>query len=131
MLNSIKQLLSQKQSQWNQPQREALVDLLLMGMYVDKALSMEESDFIDQELDALDWESGISLSSYVQRATAKVRSAKDDPQAEDDLLRTIATRLDQDGAKQSALDTLKALMSSDGTVSVETSFVQKVQTLLS
>lgn len=48
-----------------QPQLEALVDLLLLGMHTDRVLSVAEADSLAAALAELPWESGQALSIHL------------------------------------------------------------------
>ena len=102
------------------------MDLCLLGMYADGKLTLDEQDFLDSELDNLPWESGISFSSYLQRATSKVRQAKTDSQSEEELLQDISARLGDDDFKQTAVESLQKLLASDGMVQQESKFMAEV-----
>ena len=122
----LKKIFNQQPSGISQAQREAMVDLCLLGMYADAKLTLDEQDFLGSELDSLPWESGISLSSYLQRATSKVREAKTDAKSEKALLQDISARLGDDDFKQAAVEALQKLLASDGMVQQESKFMAEV-----
>ncbi|ESA33850.1 hypothetical protein N836_19640 [Leptolyngbya sp. Heron Island J] len=122
----FQKLFSQHPTGVNQVQREAMVDLYLLGMYSDAKLSVDEQDFLDEEFDKLSWESGISLSSYLQRAIPKVRSATADAQELESFLQDIAQRLGDGDCKQTAIDTLQELLAADGVAQPESKFMADV-----
>ena len=128
MLDIFQTFLGAKAGQ-SQSQTEALVDLLLLGIYSDNLISLAESDFIDQESEQLPWESGISFGGYLQRVIPKVRAVKG-PEKESEFLLHVAARLGDSEAKQQALDELTALLASDGLVQLEATFVEQVKTAL-
>jgi hypothetical protein len=66
LLKSDSDNLSQAQGEGNQTQKEAIVDLCLLGMYADDLISITEQDFIEEESTHLDWQSEISFSRYLQ-----------------------------------------------------------------
>jgi hypothetical protein len=129
MLDIFQTFLGAKAGQ-SQSQTEALVDLLLLGIYSDNLISLAESDFIDQESEQLPWESGISFGGYLQRVIPKVRAVKGNPEKESEFLLDVAARLGDSEAKQRALDELTALLASDGLVQLEATFVEQVKTAL-
>ena len=94
-------------------------------------LTIDEQDFLDSELDNLPWESGISFSSYLQRATSKVRKATDNPEFQKELLQDISTRLGDDEYKQTAIESLRQLLASDGMVQQESKFMSEVTRAIS
>ncbi len=112
-----------------QTQKEAIVDLCLLGMYVDKQLSLAEQDFVDDDASKLDWESGISFSRYLQKITPQVRAASN-PQKRSVLLEHIGVRLNSPEAKNIAIGELEAMFGTDGVVQAETEFLAQVKQVL-
>ncbi len=126
----FQKIFNQQPSGVNQTQREAMVDLCLLGMYSDSKLSIDEQDFLNEELDKLSWESGISLSSYLQRVIPKVRTATNDANKRGDFLQDIAQRLGDGDFKQTAMDALQELLASDGVAQPESTFMDDVKKAL-
>lgn len=126
----FQKIFNQQPSGVNQTQREAMVDLCLLGMYSDSKLSIDEQDFLNEEFDKLSWESGISFSSYLQRVIPKVRTATDDTDKRGEFLQDIAQRLGDGDFKQTALDSLQELLASDGMVQPESKFMADVKKVL-
>lgn len=126
----FQKLFNQQPSGISQLQREAMVDLCLLGMYSDSKLSIDEQDFLDDEFNKLSWESGISLGSYLQRVIPKVRSATNDAQEQEEFLQNIAQRLGDGDFKQTAIDSLQELLAADGIVQPESKFMADVRKAL-
>ena len=116
--------------EWNQTQKEAIMELCLLGMYSDDLISLAEQDFIEDEPSQLKWESNISFSGYLQRTIPKIRGVKGDPQKVEDLLRGIGDRLGSDGMKQRANDELEKLLATDGVVKLEEEFLSEVRRVM-
>ncbi len=112
----------------SQSQTEAMVDLLLLGMYSDNLISLAESNFMQQESQQFTWQSGISFSGYLERTIPKVRITKGDPDQETEFLLDIAQRLGDAETKQTALNQLNSLLAADGVVQMEEAFVKQVKT---
>lgn len=129
MLNILQKFLGAETGR-NQGQTEAMVDLLLLGMYSDSLISLAENDFIEQAAQQLPWDSGISLSGYLQRVIPKVRAVKGNLEKEGEFLQGIAERLGDAEAKQTALDQLNALLAADGVVQLEEAFMAQVEKAL-
>jgi hypothetical protein len=113
----------------SQTQKEAIVDLCLLGMYVDKKISLAEQDFVDDDASPSDWESGISFSSYLQKVTPQARAATD-PQKVTAFLENVGERLKSREAKDTAIGELEAIFSTDDLVQSETEFLSQVKQLL-
>ncbi|NEQ52018.1 MAG: hypothetical protein F6K11_18075 [Leptolyngbya sp. SIO3F4] len=123
----FQKIFNQQPSGVSQIQREAMVDLCLLGMYSDSKLSIDEQDFLDEEFDKLSWESGISFGSYLQRVIPKVRTATDDAVQRESFLQDIVQRLGDDDFKQTAMDLLQELLAADGMVQTESKFMADVK----
>ncbi|MGF1512470.1 MAG: hypothetical protein ACFB5Z_02065 [Elainellaceae cyanobacterium] len=131
-MNSFYQdLLGRLTNQLSQTQKEATIDLCLLGMYADHSISLAEQDFIEDESITLTWESGVSFNGYVQKATAQVRDAQDDPEAMKALLQRIGDRLGSDESKRVAVNELEKLLQADGVVKTEKEFLSQVRAALS
>jgi hypothetical protein len=127
MLDVFQKLLGAEGTDWGQPQQEAMVDLLLLGMYSDNLISLAENEFLETEAAQLNWESGISFGGYLQRTIPKVRAAKASPDTKAAFLKEIATRLGGPVAQQKALDELNSLLATDGLVQLEEVFLTEVE----
>ncbi|BAZ31137.1 hypothetical protein NIES4074_36080 [Cylindrospermum sp. NIES-4074] len=123
----FQKLLKLPSAEWNQIQKEALVDLCLLGMYSDDRISLAEQDFIEDESTQLKWESGISFSGYLQRTIPKVRGVRNNSQKTKELLRDIADRLKDQHLKQKAVEELEKLLFIDGVVQLEEEFLGEVK----
>ncbi|HLP91075.1 MAG TPA: hypothetical protein VK184_21145 [Nostocaceae cyanobacterium] len=126
----FQKLLKLQSGEWNQAQKEALVDLCLLGMYSDDLISLAEQDFIADESAQLKWESGISLSGYLQRTIPKVRAVKNDAQKTRQLLQDIADRLKDQELKSKAVEELEKLLVVDGLVKLEEEFLGEVKQVM-
>lgn len=121
---------SPTQDKWTQAQKEAMVDLCLLGMYSDDLISLTEQDFIEAEPTHLDWKSETSFSGYLQTTIPKIRLAKHDSEKVKDLLHNIAERLGSDESKRRASDKLKKLLAADGVVKLEEEFLSEVKRVM-
>lgn len=110
-----------------QSEREAIIDLLLMAIYADNHISLDESQALEDSIDGLGWESGTGLSMYINDATNKVRDAQVDEATSKDFIENIATRLDSKASKEKALSLLIALFDADGTSVEEASFYKQIE----
>lgn len=126
-MQGLFQRLLKHSDEWNQIQKEAIVDLCLLGMYSDNLISLAEQAFIEDEATHLHWESGISFSGYLQRTIPKIRAAKEDSQKVEELLQSIGERLGSDESKRRATKELASLLAIDGVVNLEEEFLSEVQ----
>ncbi|MBD5780377.1 hypothetical protein IEN85_12825 [Pelagicoccus sp. NFK12] len=112
-------------SSWSQTQREALVDLLYLSIYIDNHLSLVEEKKVEDELKKADWDGLHSSSLYAQAAINRARDAKSNVRIKSEYLANIAERLDE--KKITALEALDAVLSSDGTDKKEAAFLKEVR----
>lgn len=130
MQSLLQKLLDGHSKEWNQAQKEAVIDLCLLGMYSDDLISLEEQGFIEDSSTQLQWESGISFSGYLQRTIPKIRLIKDDAQKVNMLLQDIGERLGSPECKQIATNELAKLLATDGVVPMEKDFLTEVKTVM-
>lgn len=130
MQEFFQNLLKSQYGDWSQTQREALVDLCLLGMYSDNLISLAEQGFIQNEFTQLKWESGISFSGYLQRVIPKIRKVKNDFQQKKELLQNIADRLENNDSKRKAVAELEKLLSTDGIVKIEEEFLEEIKSVM-
>ena len=133
MLKLLEKLFAGSQatkSGLNQSQREAVIDLLLLAIYADNHISLDENQVLEDSIDSLGWNSGTGLSMYINDATTRVRNAQNDEASTNEFIDTIATRLDSQRSKDKALSLLVELFDSDGTSVAEESFYTQLQSKL-
>jgi hypothetical protein len=107
----------------NQKQKEVIIDLLILAKHTDKRIALEESAYIEKFSDIVNWESGISISSHINEATAKVNHLKAADISE--FVSDIAGILETDAAKQYARTGVCQLLASDGvTTDVESELLK-------
>jgi hypothetical protein len=102
-------------SQLSQPQREAVVELMLLGMYADGLLSLIEDERIASVFREIGWHSVNTPQEYMDGAIPKVRVAYEDS-AVPSYLSTIAARLGTPEARQCAFDLLETVLEADARV---------------
>lgn len=110
-----------------QPQREAIVDLLVLSMYIDNALSLSEEAVMDDHISAFSWEENSDVEDYVDRTVARARNIKSSPSATAELLESISERLDDYEKRLNAADLCERLLAADGKVEQEKAFLQQVR----
>jgi hypothetical protein len=105
----------------NQKQREALVDLLLLGMFVDGSLKVSEDRQLLSVIEEIGWESYQTPDLYFQSAIAKARDAADTEARMLARLKKINDDLASDDIRQQALNRLQRFLSLDGEPGLEES----------
>jgi len=101
-----------------QGQREAIVDLLVFGMYSDRTVSLAEDQLIQRRLEAMDWQSVETIDQYYDRAVTRVRDILDGGAAtRQRFLDGVAERLGPMETREKAFSLCRQLFLSDGTES--------------
>ena len=112
-----------------QPQREATLDLLLLGIYADGAIRLSENERVYELLSSYGWESYQDAREYSQTAVSRVRGALETQDALTNFLAGISARLADDGMKKLALALLAQLIEADDTATEsEADFFQTAKT---
>jgi hypothetical protein len=95
------------------PQRMALLDLLVLGMYADGHLALAEDNRLNEILTAMGWETAHDRNQQFDAAVTRIRQSSQTA----DAVAAHATRLAQNFTTQShrgmVYDLLKDLLSSD------------------
>ncbi|MFZ2657041.1 MAG: TerB family tellurite resistance protein [Victivallales bacterium] len=108
-----------KNQDMEQNQNEAIIELLVWTMYVDKSIMLIEDEKISQYIDKTNWKSGITSEDFLKSAIARVRNAVANPAKASELIASISKRLDCPDVKNKALKACKALAEADGKLSDE------------
>jgi len=107
-----------------QRQREALVDLLLLGMFADQNLKVSEDQKILSVIQEIGWQSYQTPALYFQSAIAKVRDASETNQGTRYRLHKISEALGDPETRALALNHLAKVLAVDEEVdSEETNFL--------
>jgi hypothetical protein len=104
-----------------QEQREAVVDLLLLGMFADAPLRESEDQKLLSVIEEIGWESYQTPDLYLQSAIARARDASDTEDGTKHRLNKISEELEHAALRQRALDYLTQFLGVDGAVDAEES----------
>ena len=132
LIELLKNILTKEPMQhddWTQEQREAFFDLLLVGMYVDGKLSIQEMEALNQNVQTLTSETGVSWEAYISSALHKIRRVEGDAEQRYQLLQDIRGRLGDATKRGIAAQELKGLLVIDGKDEQEQSFLHDVNAL--
>ena len=110
-------LLAKEKSE--QSQKEAIVELLIMTMYIDKSLKLEEDEAIKKYIETLQWESHMSVEYYLGIATAKVRKAVETPEKIRSFLEDVSNRVETVELKKQVLQICNDLAMADSEISTK------------
>ena len=115
-----------KTERMNQTQLEALVDLLVFATMTDKSFSDTETQSLEQDLLALPWTSGISVSSYKNASYARARAASSET-AKANYVKQLCAHFDGLEVKQDAVAAIQELLASDAVAASEDSFLERLK----
>jgi len=116
-------------TQLTQPQREATLDLLLLGIYADGAIRLNENERVYGLLSSYGWESFQDPREYSQTAVSRVRGALETTDTLGIFLAGISSRLANDDVKNLALALLARLIEADNVATEsEADFYQTAKT---
>jgi hypothetical protein len=114
-----------------QKQREAVVDLLLLGMFADASVTVNEDQKLLSVITEIGWESYQTPDLYLHSAIAKARDASDTEDATKHRLNRISDELNDAGLRQRALEYLTQFLRADGAVDAdESKFLELARTAL-
>ncbi len=112
-----------------QSQREATLDLLLLGIYADNTVRLSENERIYDLISPFGWESYQDAREYSQTATSRARGALESETALAAFLAGINQRLGDDDMRKLALGLLARLIESDNAATEsEADFYQTAKT---
>jgi hypothetical protein len=114
---------------FTQSQREALINILALGMYADNKLSSREDDSLNSTIESIGWDSGVGRTLFVQDAITRATHADDDEKVSA-YLRSCAAAFDSSEIRSVALDYVSRFLESDGIVPAEGSFLYHVRKAL-
>ncbi len=112
-----------------QRQREALVDLLLLGMFADRNLTVSEDQRILSLIQEIGWQSYQAPDLYFHSAIAKVRDASETEGRRRYRLHKISEALGDADTRTLALNHLAKFLALDGAVDLdEANFLNAAKT---
>ena len=131
MLNFIKTLFGHKETVSDglkQPQREGFIELLLLAMYADNKLTLNEDAIIRRQTESFSWDSGIYMDGFIEQATARVRDVRSTSEKRLVFFQQIAEKLEDEKTRKQAYDLCLQLFLCDGKQSVEeTTFAGEIK----
>jgi uncharacterized tellurite resistance protein B-like protein len=96
-----------------QDEREAVITLMVVLMYADKKLTLEENATLRHYEKLLKWESGISLGHFFSNTIAAVRSAMRDEAKIDALVGDCCKRIHSEAIRTLAIKACNDMAGAD------------------
>lgn len=103
-----------------QAAREAIVDLLHFGVYVDKHIALAEDKLVEDTARKMSWDPNISFDYYEGKSIGEVRRIGHDEKERAEFFQSIRDRLPRAEDRQQAFQLLQQLYAVDGTTDEET-----------
>jgi uncharacterized tellurite resistance protein B-like protein len=110
-----------KTTQLSDTQRQALTDLLVLGMYADHNLASAEDACIGRLLDTFQFSSDYDRQRFSDAAFTRTCRHTSSPEAIRAYATQIASSFTTRDVQQSVYDTLNDMLTSDGKVTTEES----------
>jgi hypothetical protein len=107
-------LMSTEVPSLDQGQIEAIVDLLLLGMYADQHVAVAEQEFLAEAIATCGWDEFYSPEIYFQRVVPTVREVLGNADRTRGFLQNISARLDQVELMKFAIEKFSALIALGG-----------------
>jgi uncharacterized tellurite resistance protein B-like protein len=95
-------------------QKQALVDLLVLGMYADHRLASAEDDYLQRLLDTFQFSSDYERQGFVDAAFTRASRRSQSPEAIRSYVAQLAANFLSTQEGQIVYDTLEELVTSDG-----------------
>lgn len=99
--------------------REAIVDLLHFGVYVDKHIALAEDKMVEDAARKMNWDPKISFDYYEGKSIGEVSRIGNDEKARAGFFAFIRERLPKMEERERAFKLLKQLYAVDGTTDAE------------
>jgi hypothetical protein len=94
-------------------QRNAFLDILVLGMYADGHLAGVEDQQVQKVLDAMGWTDAVDHEREFDASVTRVRKYSDSPASVAEHAKTLAAIFHNKGERQEALKALEDLLRSD------------------
>ncbi len=104
---------------FSREQIQALLDLLIVGMYADGNLTSAEDARIEKMLDALQFPSDYDREQFSDAAFTRARGQTGSPARIRAYVQQLASHFTTPGIRRQAFDILEDLITSDGGVTAE------------
>jgi hypothetical protein len=113
-----------------QAEREAIIDLLHLGLYADAHIGMKETQFVADVVETIGWDDNLSFSNYQPLSIAAARKARADEVNKVKFIESAASRLKSKAAKELALSLCADLFGADGTHAREATLLAQIRAIL-
>lgn len=106
----------------NQPQREALFDILTLSIYADAHISLTEERLLESAFIAEGWDSKYPKNLFIEESFARAREMADSDDTMIDYINERAQVFTSKAAQKEVLGVVKNILKSDGETPTENEF---------
>ncbi len=113
--------------QVTQPQREALLDLVIFSIFTDAHLSIKEDEALQSALETIGWDAVKPREIFICNSMNRARKATDSDAAGAEYIKTRAAAFTDAASQSTAVELLQKVFAADGTAASETEFLARVK----
>ncbi|MFN0125872.1 MAG: hypothetical protein ACKV19_04205 [Verrucomicrobiales bacterium] len=106
-----------------QPQREALLELLVLSIFADAHVSLSEEDTLQARIHGLGWESSKPRDIHLLNAMHKARVASESAAKTEAFVAERAGVFASLASRMAALEAIRSVLASDGHAETEGDFL--------
>ena len=119
------------QAEASQQEREALLDLMVWTMFVDRHVARAEQSYIKEQTEGMEWAGAYPPEVYLDASVRRIRDALGSEAAEDAYLEDILARLTAPAARERAYLACTSLAGADGEMApAEAAHLQRLKVRL-
>ncbi len=111
-----------------QPQREAFLNLLILGCYLDGKHTLLETEEFDRIAGEIEWESSTACSLFISTQHAKAREIWENPIEVKKWVTQHSKPFTDEKEKELLIDSVEQFLGRDGFSSEEAGFLNQLRT---
>ena len=110
-----------------QSQRESLLDLLIIGIFVDAKLTVAEDAALEAALQSIGWEGNRPRDVFICRSLNRARRARESEVSTGLYIASRAIAFTDEASREKALELLQKVFAADGVADSEAEFLARVK----
>jgi hypothetical protein len=111
----------------NQPQREALLDLLILSIFTDSHVSVAEEKALETACESVGWDSPKPRDIFILTSTSRARKASETEAGMADYMAKRAGAFTDSESQGNALNLIQGVLAGDGIAPAETAFLDRLR----
>lgn len=109
-----------------QPQREALIGLLILAIHTDSHISLTEEEALERAIEEQGWESAFPKSLFLEKTAAAARAASESEDGIKAFIKERAQEFITAPAQAAAYSVVHQVLSPDGVATEEHAFLSRL-----